>query len=302
MLTLRLRDAASRLVWISDPTAIVPEHTDEIAASSAESMLEHLSASMISLDLPDLFPWTALTALFSLDTDAIRRTETQIARMCEAGAPESISCIGHFAQVFKENEGVEVARRITREQLCDLVASVPQSSPMLPLWQSLAGYCAHMLLGDNDLAKAFLDASLERSPTLSLNLDHIAVLRMSLGDLKGAEEAFLQCQRVGVGSPWRYTYDVTGSMLYMAKGDYRNSLHFANRALLRKPRFVGALRYAMAGFALAGNAKDAEIMHSRILRLRPNYDMGGWLESMVRRSPGEIGQTLSRSFQNNGFI
>jgi tetratricopeptide (TPR) repeat protein len=302
ILTLRLRDAASRLVWISKPTPIRADETEEIAASVSEKILDHLAAGSVDADVPDLFPWTALTALFSLDVDAIRRTERQVARMRETGAHPVISCIGHFAQVFKENEGVETSARITREELCDLVASVPASDPMLPLWQSLAGYCAHMLIGDNDLATAFLDAAQERSPTLPLNLDHIAVLRMSLGDLKGAEEAFRRCQRVGVGSPWRYTYDVTGAMLHMSKGDYRASLHFANQALLRKPRFIGALRYAMAGFALAGNIKDASMMQARLLRLRPEYDMGRWLEGMARRSPGEIGRTLSQTFQKNGFV
>ncbi|WP_141194864.1 hypothetical protein [Maliponia aquimaris] len=301
-LTLRLRDAASRLVWISKPACVLAGEIEELAAVAAETILDHLASSEVSPDTPDLFPWTALTALFSLDIDAIHRTEAQVVHMYENGAPPVIACIGHFAQVFKENEGVEPPLKITRDHLCDLVASVPASSPLLPLWQSLAGYCAHMLIGDNALATALLDAAQERSPTLSLNLDHIAVLRMSVGDLAGAEDAFRRCQRAGAGSPWRYTYDVTGAMLHMAKGDYRQSLHFANQALLRKPRFIGALRYAMAGCALAGNTQDAKLMQARLIRLRPDYDMGGWLEAMVRRTPGEIGRTLSRTFQKNGFV
>lgn len=301
--SLRLREAGSqRIAWISEPVDAFHTSSEDQAAVATETLLEYLATCRVSSDAPDLFPWTAITALFSLNDELICRTEEQIERMIDAGAPKVFECLRLFAQVFKENEGVELAPHIAPEALCELVAEVPNSNPMLPLWQSLAGYSAHMLLGENDLAEQFLESSYTRAPTLALNLDHLAVLRMMRGDLTGAEAAFQRCQKVGASSPWRYTYDVTGSMLAMARGDYRTSLMFANHALMRKPRFIGALRYAMAGFALIENQKDALRMRSRIRSLRPDYDMDGWTENMSRRTPRNLSTALIASFQRSGIV
>ncbi|KKL88483.1 hypothetical protein LCGC14_1924230, partial [marine sediment metagenome] len=61
-------------------------------------------------------------------------------------------------------------------------------------------------------------------------------------------------------------------------------------------------RYAMAGFALADNPRDAMLMKARITRLRPDYDFSGWTECMMRRTPAHLAQTLSQSFQAQGII
>ncbi|MBY6154300.1 hypothetical protein KUV47_13850 [Vannielia litorea] len=303
LLSFRLHDAATkRIVWISDVLDARSVDIEESASTISEAVLEQIARIMVPADTPDLFPWTALTALFSLDEDNIARMETKVEGMVQEGAPAVLECLVHFAQVFRENEGVGSARRLSADRLRDLVATVPEADPLLPLWQSLAGYSAHMLLGENDLADLMLRDSYRRAPSLSLNLDHLAVLRMVRGDMGGAEKAFRQCQRVGASSPWRYTYDVTGAMISMAKGDYLAALQFANQALLRKPRFIGALRYAMAGLALSGNTGDAKLMHARIQRLRPDYDLGAWTESMIRRTPYEIGSRMVSSLSRNGFM
>ncbi len=302
-LVFRLHEAGSRrILWITEPMSAHSKDPEEAAAVVCETLLQHLAAETVGPDAPDLFPWTALTALFSLDMDVIRRTDAQIEKMISDGAPPVFRCLQLFAQVFKENEGVEVHSDIDLGHICELVASVPATSPMLPLWQSLAGYSIHMLLGANDLADLMLENAYQNAPNLALNLDHIAVLRMIRGDLSGADLAFRKCQKVGISSPWRYTYDVTGAMISMAKGDYRQSLRFANQAMLRKPRFIGALRYAMAGSALAGNEKDADRIYKRIQRLRPDYDLGSWTENMIRRSSPELGKTLADGFKRTGIL
>ena len=222
--------------------------------------------------------------------------------MIDAGSAPILRCLGYFAQVFKENEGVELARGVRPDELVDILSTVSQADPLLPLWESLAGYSAHMLLGDNDLAELLVEDAYKRAPHLSLNLDHLAVLKMMRGDLEGAEAAFQRCLKVGSSSPWQYTYHVTGSMISMAKGDFRRSLLYANQALLRKPSFIGALRYAMVGFALTGRESDAKRMHAGIRRLRPDYDLGAWTQNMIRRTPRDLGTTLADSLKNNGFI
>jgi hypothetical protein len=159
-----------------------------------------------------------------------------------------------------------------------------------------------MLMGDHRLAEQLVAAACERAPNFALNLDHLAVMRLMRGDVVGADAASRRCLRVGAASPWRYTYDVTGAMIAMAKDDVHQSLLFANQALMRKPRFIGALRYAMAGFALAGNTKDALRMQARIRRLRPNHDFSGWAENLLHRTPPSLGRELARSLQTNGLM
>lgn len=301
LLSLRLHDAWSRrLVWVSDPIDVWSSDSAEIAAATTEILLSHLSSATPGI-VPDLFPWTALAALFSLKPDEIARIEKQIDRMVADGGPEILRCLGIFAQIFKGYEGVAPPQVCSAEELCELLSTVPESDPMRPLWDSLAGYSAHMLIGDNDLAETLIHSAHRRAPNLALNLDHLAVLRLARGDLAGAEAAFQQCQRVGVNSPWRYTYDVTGSMIAMARGDLRGSLLHANRALIRKPRFVGALRYAMAGFVLSGNLDDARRMQARILRIRPSYDLERWTRSMMERAPEELGDALDKGFRHKGL-
>lgn len=303
MLGFRLVDTGTRrLSWSAEPIDAYSNGADAQSAAITETLLEHLASSQVAENTPDLFAWTAMTALFSLDDATIQRTETQIAAMRDSGGPRVLECLSLFAQVFKENEGVEAARKVDPSALCEILAEVPNWDPMLPLWQSLAGYSAHMLLGENDLAELMLESALRRAPNLAINLDHLAVLRMTRGDLEGAEAALSRCLIVGANSPWRYTYDVTGSMISMARGDYRKALQFANRALMRKPRFIGALRYAMAGFALAENHVDAQRMKSRIRRLRPDYDIGAWTENMVRRTPNQLAQNMAESFRRNGIL
>ena len=302
-LTFRLTEAASRrILWVSDPIDTTKMPAEEIAADVAETTIGQLATSSVSPNAPNLFPWTAITALFTLDEPSIRRTEAKIERMVDSGAPAVLECLRMFAQVSKEGEGVEPSTTVSAEKLSDIIAAVPTSNPLLPTWLSLAGYSAHMLLGENDLADLSLNEAYRRAPNLSLNLDHLAVVKMTRDDIYGAEKAFQRCLQVGTSSPWRYTYDVTGAMIATAKGDYVQSLEFANRALMRKPTFIGASRYAMAGSALAGEHEDARALHARILRLRPEYDMGAWTENMVRRRPYDSSDALVASFERDGII
>ncbi|WP_132461095.1 hypothetical protein [Rhodovulum marinum] len=302
-LTFRLHEAsARRLVWVSDPLdALAPDHEETVCAL-AETLLQQMAASPAAEGYPDLFPWTALTALFSLDGALIDRTEATVERMLAEGGPAYLDCVRLFAQVFKLHEGVARPERVTPEALVDVLAAMPPTHPLLPLCQSLAGYSAHMLMGENDLAEALVDEAARRAPNLALNLDHLAVMRLMRGDLDGAGAAHARCLRAGAASPWRYTYDVTGAMVSMARGDVRGALTCANRALMRKPRFLGALRYAMAGFALAGNAGDARRMQARIATLRPGHDLSDWTENLMRRTPPGLGARLSRSLRDSGLV
>ncbi|MCU0906987.1 MAG: hypothetical protein MUF73_05950 [Rhodobacteraceae bacterium] len=300
---LRLTDAATRrLLWLSDPVDALSADDAEIAAPAAEALIDRMRAHPAADGAPDLFPYTALVALFSLDDALIARTEAQVNLMIDTGGGPVLHSLRAFTQIFRANESLGRAAEIDADGLCAALGELPLSDPLLPLCESLAGYAVHMMLARNDLAEALLDSACARAPHLALNLDHLAVLRLARGDIPGADAAFRRCQRVGAFSPWRYTYDVTGAMVALARGDARDALLFANRAIMRKPRFLGALRYAMAGFALAGNVADARRMRTRILTLRPGHDLSAWTEGLLRRTPPHLGGPLAASLQANDLI
>ncbi|HMO06479.1 MAG TPA: hypothetical protein PKD10_02385 [Paracoccaceae bacterium] len=304
-LTLRLRlteGATRQVLWLSEPVDAATVDDAEVATPATDALLDRLRASPAADNAPDLFPFTALAALFSLDNALIARTEAQIDRMIDGGGPPVLHCLRAFTQVFRANEGFGRATPLDAEALCSVIGAIPLSDPMLPLCESLAGYAAHMMLGRNDIAEALLESACARAPHLALNLDHLAVLRLVQGDTDGADQALRRCLRAGAFSPWRYTYDVTGAMIAIARGDAREALLFANRAIMRKPRFLGALRYAMAGFALAGNAADARRMQARILALRPEHDLSAWTEGLLRRTPPHMGRALAASLRTNGLV
>lgn len=303
ILHLRLQDTRTRrLIWVSEPVDILTAELEDFVATITETLLDQITRSDCKDAAPDMFPWTALSALFSFDASLIERTEAQILRMTHEGGPPVLECLRVFAQVFKANEGIATADQFTAITLCETLAAIPSSHPMLPLCESLIGYSAHMLIGENELAATLVEDAFKRAPNLSLNLDHLAVIRMVHGDLSAAEAALERCLRTGVSSPWKHTYDVTGAMISMAKGDYRRSLSFANRALFRKPRFIGALRYAMVGFAMSENAREAQRMQAQIWHLRPQYDFSEWTEGMMRRTQPLLGATLGQSLQRNGLL
>jgi hypothetical protein len=286
---LRLVEAHSRrLLWLSDPIIATGMDDTDTAIRLGETITDRMRAHIALENAPDLFPFTAVAALFSLNEKLVEETETTLIRMINAGGHPVLNCLLLFAQVFKVNESLGKLSDINVVMLCDLLGDIPQSDPLLPLCQSLVGYAVHMLTSDNDLAFHLVDSAHRLAPNLALNLDHLAVLRLVRGDLEGAEQAFGQLCRVGSQSPWRYTYDVTGAMIFMLKGDLRQSLHFANQAIFRKPRYLGALRYSMVGFAMSERPQDAARMMGRIETLRPGYDVSSWTEGLLRRMPADL--------------
>ncbi len=303
LVRLRLTEAATRrLIWISDPVQIQDSGATDKAIQLGELVADRLRANPVLAETPDLFPLTALAALFSLDAGLIARTEQQLTRAYQAGGSPIFECIRAFAQVFKVHEGFGALSELGVGELTRLIAGIPVSDPLLPLCKSLVGYALHMLHAENDLAFHLIEDAWLRAPNLALNLDHLAILRMAQGDIAGAETAFRNCLQVGSLSPWRYTYDVTGAMIYLAKGDAAQSLYYANQALFRQPKYLGALRYAMAGLALSDKAQDARRMLQRIHVIRPDYDLSDWAEGYLRRTPQHLGSRLVQSLHRNALL
>jgi tetratricopeptide (TPR) repeat protein len=293
VLRLRLLDGASRkLLWISEPIGGGQLPDVDLACSIAEIVLDRLQGSAEDSWQPNLFPLTAISALFSLDSHLVAETDMHLKRLQDQGGPPFLECLRLFAQVFIVNEALGQPEVLDVESVCAALGRMAASDPMLPLCQSIVGYSLHMLFARNDQARHLLETARDNAPNLALNLDHLAVIRLMSGDLEGAEEAFRHCLRAGSFSPWRYTYELTGAMVCLAKGDYRQSLYFANQSMFRQPRYLAALRYSMTSFALSGRSDDARLMHQRILRLRPNLDLSDWAEGMLRRTPAELGSAI----------
>jgi hypothetical protein len=302
-LRLRLFEGGTRrLVWLSDPVSDTAAQDDGHAYAMGELLVDRLTGLKDTADAPDLFPISALAAMFSLDPATILKTEAQLDSMLERERSSVLECLHAFVQVFKVHEGIGPAADMDATYLCDRVSGMRTSDPLLPLCQSLLGYALHMVRDDRETALLLIEAANERAPHLAINLDHLAVLRLIRGDVTGASAAVRHCLQAGAFSPWRYTYEVTGAMVCMASGDFRQSLYHSNQALFRQPKYLGALRYSMAGLAISGQTADARRMMARIQSLRPGYDLSSWAEGLLRRAPTHLSQSLVRGMQQSEIL
>lgn len=302
-LRLRLVEGGSRrLIWLSDTVIGRAGDTTEIGYAMGETILDRLASQSEIANAPDLFPISALAAMFSLDAQMITRTEAQLDMMLGEGGSCILECLRVFAQIFKVHEGIGPSSGFDTAKLCDRLSEMRTSDPLLPLCQSLAGYALHMLADDQETAFHLVEAAYDRAPHLAINLDHLAVMRLMRGDIDGAAAALQKCLRAGAFSPWRYTYEVTGAMVCMARGDFRQSLYHANQALFRQPRYLGALRYAMAGLAVSGKPEDAQRMKARIKSLRPDHDLSAWADGLMRRAPTHLSKTLISGLRDSAIL
>lgn len=297
-LRFRLLEAHSRkLLWLSQPIAQQDLDHEATAWRLGESIIDCMRLHPPPAGAPDLFPFTALAAFFSLDPGEIDRAETQLQVMVAGGGHPVLECLQLFAQVFRVNEQLGAFAEIDTERLLNTLADLPNADPMLPVCQSLLGYALHMLRAENELAFHLIDNASRLAPNFALNLDHLAVIHLVRGDLAGAEAAWRRLNLVGQNSPWRYTYDITGAMIHLMRGDLRQSLYFANQSMFRKPRYLAALRYSMIGLALSNRAEDAARMLDRIRVLRPGYDLSHWADGFVTRMPVHLAKSAVQSLR-----
>lgn len=297
-LRFRLLEAHSRkILWLSQTVAQQDLDQEATAWRLGESIIDCMRLHPPPAGAPDLFPFTALAAFFSLDADEIDRAEAQLQRMVAEGGHPVLECLHLFAQVFRVNEQLGARTEIDTERLLNTLADLSNADPMLPVCQSLLGYALHMLRAENDLAFHLIENASRLAPNFALNLDHLAVINLVRGDLDGAEAAWRRLNLVGQNSPWRYTYDITGAMIHLMRGDLRQSLYFANQSIFRKPRYLAALRYSMIGFALSNRAEDAARMLGRIRVLRPGYDLSHWADGFVTRMPVHLAKSAVQSLR-----
>ncbi|MDP3195416.1 hypothetical protein [Tabrizicola sp.] len=297
-LRLRLLEAHSRkLLWLSQP--VTQRELDQEATPwrLGESILDCMRLHPPPAGAPDLFPFTALAAFFSLDPQEIDRAEVQLQRMVADGGHPVLECLQLFAQVFRVNEHLGASVEIDTERLLNTLADLSNADPMLPVCQSLLGYALHMLRAENDQAFHLIENANRLAPNFALNLDHLAVIHLVRGDLDGADAAWRRLNLVGQNSPWRYTYDITGAMIHLMRGDLRQSLYFANQSMFRKPRYLAALRYSMIGLALSNRSEDAARMLDRIRVLRPGYDLSHWADGFVTRMPVHLAKAAVQSLR-----
>ena len=297
-LRFQLLEAHSRkLLWLSQPIAQEELSQETTAWHLGECIVEGMRLHPPPEGAPDLFPFTALAAFFSLDANEIADAEAQLERMVADGGHPVLECLLLFAQVFKANEQLGSFTLIDTDRLLNCLVGLSNADPLLPVCQSLLGYALHMLKAENDLAFHLIENAGLLAPNFALNLDHLAVIHLVRGDLDAAEVAWRRLNMVGQNSPWRYTYDVTGAMIHLMRGDLRQSLYYANQSMFRKPRYLAALRYSMIGLALSDRPTDAARMLSRIRVLRPGYDLSHWAEGFVTRMPLHLAKPAIQSLR-----
>lgn len=303
VLRLELKAPRSGRVIAGFPPVVMQEETTAMnLLSIAEKILdEFLLLSNAECDA-NLLPWAVLSSLFSLDSTAVTATEHEVDRLLAHGDSPALESAKVFVQIFKEHEGFDPASAYEASDLVRILSKVPLNYSLRPLCESLIGYAAHMLCSDNDLSTNILESARKNAPNLAINLDHLAVLHLSQGNLSAARDAHNRCVGLSANSSWRYSYDITGSMIALAGGDYRQSLRLSNASLVKKPRFVGALRYAMIGFAMTNNADNARLMKRRILKLRPDYVLDAWVEGLLKRSDPVFANNVSITLKRHSLI
>lgn len=300
---LRLMEAHSRkLLWLSQPIAKDELEQETTAWILGECIVDCMRLHPPPAGAPDLFPFTALAAFFSLDQSEIAQAESQLQRMVADGGHPVLECLLLFAQVFKVNEGLGAFTRIDTDRLLNSLADLSNADPLLPVCQSLLGYALHMLQAENDLAFHLIGNATRLAPNFALNLDHLAVIHLVRGELDQAEAAWRRLNQIGQNSPWRYTYDITGAMIHLMRGDLQQSLYFANQSMFRKPRYLAALRYSMIGLALSDRPDDAVRMRDRIRVLRPGYDLSDWADGFVTRMPLHLAKSAIQSLRRVELI
>jgi len=293
---------SGRIVAAFPPVVMQEETTAMNMLSVAEKILDKfLLLSDADCDA-NLLPWAVLSSLFSLDSAAVTATEQELDRLLKHGDSPALESAKVFVQIFKEHEGFDPASAYEASDLVRILSKVPLNYSLRPLCESLIGYAAHMLCSDNALSSSVLESARKNAPNLAINLDHLAVLHLSQGNLSAARDAHSRCASLSAHSSWRYSYDITGSMIALAAGDYRQSLRLSNASLIKKPKFVGALRYAMIGFAMTNSAGNARLMKRSILKLRPNYDLDSWVEGLLKRSDPVFANNVSITLQRHSLI
>lgn len=293
---------SGRVVAIFPPISIQEETTAMDMLGVAEKILDEFLSLSDADCRANLLPWAVLSSLFSLDSNAVTSTEQEVDRLLEHGESSALECAKVFIQIFKEHEGFDPASVYEASDLVRILSKVPLNYSLRPLCESLIGYAAHMLCSDNDLCAAILERARKNAPNLAINLDHLAVLHLSQGNLSAARDAHRRCIGLSAHSSWQYSYEITGSMIALASGDYRQSLRMSNTSLAKKPRFVGALRYAMIGFAMINSADNARLMKRSILKLRPGYNLDAWVEGLLKRSDPVFANNVSITLLRHSLI
>lgn len=103
-LTIRLRLFAADspgLKWMSDPIDFSSDWAEEIAFAQADHILTQLERLGEAGQVVDLFPYTALTALFSLDPELIGRTERQLSEMAQESGRPILECLNSLRKSLK---------------------------------------------------------------------------------------------------------------------------------------------------------------------------------------------------------
>lgn len=297
-----LEARTGRIAKIFQPLQLEGGQVEHEVIYAAEQILDALHTCYSEAPTVNLLPWTVLSSLFSMDARALSTTEAEIDRLLEATGMAMLNCLKIFLQIFKENEGLASPAAPDIRELERALSGVPTGDPLRPLCESVIGYAAHMLCAENDMSQFLLNTADKRAPGFALNLDHLAVLNLSNGNIAAAKAAHRRCMQVSELSSWRYSYDITGAMIALAEGDFHSALRHSNNSLLQRPRFVGALRYSMIGFAMNRSEENANLMKRRIMQLRPDYDLSHWAEGFLRRSDPKFGNNVALTLREYDMI
>lgn len=264
---------------------------DDVQLWSAQ--FEIPSPSHRVVDSPELGVFVARTAdrlIKSLQQNSTRATAHHILRVMfesdVAKDPTSIQllddywqempeasalCLSLYYETLRLGEDWSERRVISKCEIGPAVRKIISDDETGSILMTSAGYAAHYLGFEPEIASDLLITATERSPFQAYCWDHLALFRYHKGQIREACIASDRAMENSRGSPFRAVYETTRAMVAFSEQDYETSSRLSRSALARRPNFSAAMRYGAASLALGGQIEDASRIGRTIRAHAPDF-------------------------------
>ena len=158
------------------------------------------------------------------------------------------------------------------------VAAV-QGAPESALVLGLDGHASLHGHHNAEAARERYEQALCLQPAHSLVQLFRAELLAMHGSARAARSAVSQARDAMVLEPLQYMYDAVAALAALADGDAEAAVHFAQRSLLRNPRYLPAMRTLIVAQVEANRLGDAHAGQQQLLRRFPAFTLRGFIGS-----------------------
>ena len=243
------------------------------------------------------YGFNALNKIFSLEDDSMSSAEQLLLVASNYEDAAAYKGMLAYLSTFKVGEAYGIfddeARETTRVILVQQQAEHPFNSVSL----ACLGHVCSYILKDYHVAEEFLSNAISLNPHQAFAWDHLALLKIYMGDYTAAKEASSKAVYLGSFSPLRYSYETTLAMACTLSGDYHTAIHYARRALARQPNFLAANRYLAVALGCANEIKEAESAGEKLLALDPQF-----ADRAIQKQRFSINSKISKKVISDGLI